>query len=276
MFMNVAKELQAAKFGGYAIGAFNTSNLEVTKAICLAAREMDFPVIIQTTPSAIKYAGLKQIYDIVRNEIEESGIKAAIHLDHGKDWDVAKACVDIGYPSVMIDGSKLPYDENVALTKKVVEYAHERGVAVEAEIGVLGVEEGGESGSARGDSFSSPGQTAEFVKKTGIDSVAVAIGNAHGAPAGEKLDLGLLHRISKTIDIPLVIHGSSGLEDSDIITAIRSGVAKFNVDTLIRRSYLDGIYSVPKEEKDYRNLFEAAMVPVVEVVKQRIKLFSNN
>lgn len=273
MLINVAEELKRARGEGYAIGAFNTSNLEVTKAICAAAKELGKPVIIQTTPGAVEYAGIKQIHDIVLDEIESAGISAALHLDHGKDWEIVKACVDAGWQSVMIDASKLPYNENVALTKQVVEYAHDHGVSVEAEIGVLGVEEGGEGGTA--DSLSSPDQTAEFVQVTGIDSVAVAIGNAHGAPAGEKLNLGLLATISGMISIPLVIHGSSGLDDSDISEAIKSGVAKFNVDTLIRRAYLDGIYNVQREEKDYRKLFEAAMPSVTEVVKGRVNLFSN-
>lgn len=273
MFINVAEELKKARDCGYAVGAFNTSDLEVTKAICAAARELDKSVIIQTTPGAVEYAGIKQIHDIVLNEIESSGIRAALHLDHGKDWEIVKSCVDAGWQSVMIDASKLSYDENVALTSRVVEYAHDHGVSVEAEIGVLGIEEGGEGGTA--DSLSSPEQTAEFVRVTGIDSVAVAIGNAHGAPAGEKLNLGLLATISSMITIPLVIHGSSGLDDSDISEAIKSGVAKFNVDTLIRRAYLNGIYNAPHEEKDYRKLFEAAMPEVSNVVKRRIELFSN-
>ena len=142
MFINEALELQKARESGYAIGAFNTSNLEVTKAICQAAKESGQPVIIQTTPSAIKYAGLLQIFNIVKNEIELTGVSAAIHLDHAKDFETVKECIDIGYRSVMIDGSSLPFAENVALTKKVVEYAHPKNVSVEAEIGMIGTENG--------------------------------------------------------------------------------------------------------------------------------------
>ncbi|MEK9155790.1 MAG: class II fructose-bisphosphate aldolase [Patescibacteria group bacterium] len=275
MKMNAAKELRLARRGGYAIGAFNTSNLEITKAICAAARELKQPILIQTTPSAIKYAGLKTLFDIVRDEVENSGIKAAIHLDHGKEWEIAKACLDIGYKSVMIDGSCLPYSENVALTRRVVKYAHWRGAAVEGEIGVLGAKEIDEAGRDRQDVLSSPERTTEFIKKTGVDSIAVAIGNEHGAPQDEEIDLKLLAKIASIVKIPLVIHGSSGLSDDQIKAAIKSGVGKFNVDTRIRKAYLAGIYGASREEKDYRTLFEAAMPAVTQVVKNRIQLFSN-
>ncbi|MFA5927575.1 MAG: class II fructose-bisphosphate aldolase [Patescibacteria group bacterium] len=274
--MNVASELRQARAGGYAIGAFNTSNLEVTKAICSAAMSLGAPVLIQTTPSAIEYAGLTQLYDIVIDEIAASGIKAAIHLDHGKDWDITKRCIDAGYTSVMIDGSKLPYKENLELTKKVVDYAHARGASVEGEIGVLGAKEIGESGSDASDVLSSPEQTAEFVTRTGIDSVAVAIGNSHGAPQHEEINLTLLKEISLVVDIPLVIHGSSGLSDDQIKEAINLGVAKFNVDTLIRRAVIDSLQGVKPDEKDYRDVFRDEMEEIERVVRNRIELFRNN
>jgi len=276
MVMNVAEELKIAKARGYAIGAFNTNNLEVTKAICAAAKEFDFPIFIQTSPSATKYAGLKQIFDIVNTEIAENGIKAAIHLDHGDSFEIAKACLDIGYPSVMIDGSKLSYTDNVALTRQVVEYAHERGAAVEAEIGVLAVGEISEGGESQDEALSSPEQTAEFVKVTGIDSVAVAIGNVHGAPTGEKIDLPLLKRIADIIEIPLVMHGSSGLSDDDVNAAISYGVAKFNVDTRIRRAFMEAFREDHPEEKDYRDVLKRGMVKGADVVRERISFFTRN
>lgn len=272
MFVNVADELVQAKKGKYAIGAFNTANLEVTKAICQSAIDKDIPIIIQTTPSAIEYAGLNQLFSIVKTEIESTGIKAALHLDHAKDFETVKDCIDLGYKSVMIDGSKLKFEENVALTKRVVEYARMKNVSVEGEIGALATEEGG---SADEGALSTPEQTQKFVELTGVDSVAISVGNQHGAPEEEKLDLSLLAEIARVIDIPLVLHGSSGLSDQDIKSAIGMGVAKINIDTLIRRSFLESIEKNISEAEDYRDLFRSAMEAVCEEVKEKINLFGN-
>ena len=274
MFINVSDELKKAKAGGYAIGAFNTNNLEVTKAICKVAKTLDSPIIIQTTPSAIEYAGLQQIFDIVRNEIEETGVKAAIHLDHGKTFEDARDAIEAGYRSVMIDGSKLTFAENVALTRKVVEFAHPKNVSVEAEIGVMATGEGG-SIEGRGE-MSTPEDTAKFIELTGVDSIAISIGNCHGAPAGEKIDLSLLEEIAKNIKIPLVMHGSSGLADDDIEAAIKMGVAKFNNDTNIRRAFIEGVHEAPKDAKDYRDIMKTGMEKVEEIVEKRIELFLGN
>lgn len=271
MFINVAEELKKARDGGYAIGAFNTSNLEVTKAISMATKETDGIIIIQTTPSAIKYAGLAQIFNIVKNEIESQNIKAAIHLDHAKDFDTVREAIDMGYKSVMIDGSNLPFSENVVLTKRVVEYAHPKNVAVEGEIGLMGSAEGG--GEAGSSILSSPEQTKQFVELTGIDSVAVSIGNEHGAPAGESINLELLKEIASIINIPLVLHGSSGLSDDDVAGAIECGVAKINVDTLIRRAFIEGMKDFSVDATDYRDILKIGMNNVKSVVEDKIKLF---
>lgn len=270
MSINVANELKKARAGGYAIGAFNTSNLEVTKAICKAASKFDAPILIQTTPSAIEYAGLKQIFDIVTNEIKANNIKAAIHLDHGKDFDIVKKAIDIGYTSVMFDGSTFPFDENVLMTSKVVNYAHARGVSVEAEIGVIGHEEGG---AVSGQSvMSMPDQVKNFVQLTGVDSVAVSVGNQHGAPAGEKVDFKVLESIYTVIDIPLVMHGASGLSDGDIRDAICLGVAKFNIDTNIKVAFSSAIEG--SKESDYRKANTEGMEEVEKVVAKYIELLS--
>lgn len=274
MFINVAEELKNARKSGWATGAFNTSNLEVTKAICSAAKKSGKPIIIQVTPSAIEYAGLKQIFDIVKNEIEESGIEAAIHLDHAKDFEIIRDCIDVGFRSVMIDGSKLSFEENVALTKKVVEYAHQKNVVVEGEIGAIATDEGG---AISGENIlSTPEEVGRFVELTGIDSVAVSIGNEHGAPEGEKLDLGLLKKIADIVEIPLVLHGSSGLDDDDIKSAISLGVAKINIDTAIRKAFIDGMRNIDQEEKDYREILKISMKNVEEVVKEKIRVFCKN
>jgi ketose-bisphosphate aldolase len=266
--INVALELKKARAHGYAMPAFNTNNLEVTKAICLAAAKFDLPILIATTPGAIEYAGLKNLFDIVTNEINTTGIKAAIHLDHAKEFTIIKQAVDIGYPSIMFDGSTLDFDENVAMTEKVVEYAHTRGVAVEAEIGVIGREEGGKLSHKA--VYSAPEQVLRFVQETGIDSVAVSVGNEHGAPEGETLDLNLLREIADVVEIPLVLHGSSGLSSGDIREAISLGIAKINIDTNIRKAFVSAIES--SHETDYRKTLTEGMDEVEKVVEHYIKL----
>lgn len=274
MFINVSEELKKARENKYAIGAFNTNNLEATKAICVAAKQCQKPIIIQTTPGAIEYAGLRQIFNIVKTEVEESGISAGLHLDHAKDFEIAKECIDFGYRSVMIDGSKLPFPENVALTRKVVDYAKPKNVSVEAEIGAIGSGEGGENSGE--DHFSSPDEVKRFVELTGIDSVAVSIGNEHGAPQGEKIDLKLLEEISKAVSIPLVLHGASGLSDEDVKNAIKLGVTKINIDTQIRRAFIDGLSDIDPSMKDYREVLKLSMKNIEDVVTQKITLFSNS
>ncbi len=271
MFMNVAEELKKARAGGYAIGAFNTNNLEVTKAICKAASQYDVPILIQTTPSALDYAGTEQIFDIVKNEIEATGIKAAVHIDHGKDVAKIKAAIDAGWTSVMFDGSKYDFDENVRLTKEVVEYGHARGVCVEAEVGVIGREEGGAiSGTAV---YSNPEEVKKFVEMTGIDSVAVSIGNEHGAPDGEKIQLDLLAKIAEIVSVPLVLHGSSGLSEEDIRESMKRGVAKVNIDTNIRKAFVHEIEN--SKQEDYRDIFRDGMEEIEKVVDKYIRIFGN-
>lgn len=270
--MNVAEELKNARAGGYAIGAFNTSNLEVTKAIVRAASKFDIPILIATTPSSIEYAGLKSIFDIVRDEIESSKIKAAIHLDHGKDLDIVKQAIQSGYKSVMFDGSKLSFDENAHLTERLVEYAHRFDVCVEAEVGVLGHEEGGHlSGKSV---KSAPEEVAKFIDLTGVDSIAVSVGNEHGAPRGESLDFDLLKSIADVIEIPLVLHGASGLKFHDLSQAIEIGVAKINIDTNIRTAFLHEI-ETSKEKNDYRVPLAEGMEEVEKVVEKYLEIFSN-
>ena len=269
--MNVREELNKARQQGYAIGAFNTNNLEVTKAICLAAAKLGRPILIQTTPSALEYAGLQTLFDIVRDQILDAKINAAIHLDHAKDFKIIKEAVEAGYKSIMFDGSKYPFDENVAMTEEVVQFAHLHDVCVEAEVGVIAREEGGLlSGQSV---LSAPEQVKKFVELTGVDSIAVSVGNEHGAPKGEKINLPLLRQIADIIEIPLVMHGASGLPIGDIREAISIGVAKFNIDTNIRRAFVGEIESSKAE--DYRDALKEGMEEVEKVVGQYIRIFSN-
>lgn len=272
IFLSEKGLLNKAREVGAAIGAFNTSNLEITQAISEASKEVGEPIIIQTTPSAIGYAGLEQLFDIVRNEVDELGIKATLHLDHGKDFGIIKECIDLGFPSVMIDGSKLDFKANVSLTKKVVNYAKKYNVSVEGELGVISRAEGGrKSGQTV---YTDPKIAEEFIKKTNVDSLAVSVGNEHGAPKGEKLDLKLLEEISKNVSVPLVMHGASGLSRRDIKSAIKLGVCKFNIDTQIKRAFSDAMKAGKEGEIDPREILETSKNAAKKVVKDYIKLFS--
>jgi fructose-bisphosphate aldolase class II len=271
IFFNSKSEYAKARVGKYAIGAFDTTNLEITQAICEAAQESRAPVIIQTTASAIEYAGLEQIFDIVKNEVVDKEISAAIHLDHGKDFGLVKKCMEIGYQSVMIDGSYLDFEENVHLTRKVVESASSHHVCVEAEIGRISKEEGGKL-SHKG-AKTDPNEAKEFVERTGIDILAVSVGNEHGAPKGEKLDLELIETLAKTVEIPLVIHGSSGLSQNDIREAIKLGVVKFNIDTNIRHAFSESVEE--SDSGDPREVLAAGRDAVKKLVVDYIRLFGS-
>lgn len=265
---------KCAREGRYAIGAFNTYNLEVTEAIAKAASLLESPVIFQITPGAIEYAGLPQIFDIVNNAIAEYDLKAAIHLDHALDFSIIKKCLDIGFNSVMIDGSKLPFLSNVAITEKVVHYAKEFGASVEAEIGIISRSEGGKT-STDG-KFTDPELAYEFVQKTGIDSLAVAIGNEHGAPKEEKLNFELLETISNKVNKPIVIHGASGLSRGDIKKAIEAGASKFNIDTNIRKTFLKEFSdNYDKNETDPREVFNEVKSAITKLVKDYIGIFGS-
>lgn len=270
MFLDLKKALKFARENKFAIPAFNVFDLEGVISISRAASELNAPVIIQTTPKAIDYAGLDQLFDIIKNEIHTADIKAAIHLDHAKDFNIIKDCIDIGYNSVMIDGSALDFESNVAVTKKVVRYADEYGVNVEAEIGKIGHEIGEEGNDQN--KLTDPETAKKFVEQTRINAVAVSVGNRHGAPKGEKLNSDLLEKISQLVRIPIVMHGSSGLSHSDIKKAIQLGVTKINIDTKLKQAFLAKITGVKDGEDDPREILSDAVLAMSEIVKSYIEL----
>lgn len=269
---DIKKELYSAWKEKRAIGAFNIYDLETAQAVAEASLEMEYPVIMQITPSAIEFAGLKQIFDIAKNEIHENNIKAAIHLDHGKDFGVVKSCVDIGFDSVMIDGSKLDFEANLALTKKVADYAHNLDVMVEGEIGVISREEGGEL-SGEGE-MTNPEMVRDFAMKSSVDILAVSVGNEHGAPKGEKLNLELLRQIGSSAPVPLVMHGASGLSEHDVKEAVKCGIVKLNIDTNIRKIFVESFSKKHPGIKDPREILVGAKNEAKELIKKYIKLLS--
>ena len=215
--------------GGYAIGAFNVNNMEIIQGITRAAKKLDAPVILQVSSGARKYASHGYLVAMVKAAAEETGLPIALHLDHGPDFETCKACIDGGFTSVLIDGSSLPYEENVALTKMVVEYAHAHGVVVEGELGTLaGVEDEVVVESGK-ESYTNPDQVLDFVTRTGVDSLAIAIGTSHGAykfKPGQKpqLRFDILEEVEKRLPgFPIVLHGASSVNQDDIKTINQYG-----------------------------------------------------
>ena len=276
MLTNSKQILNDARKGGYAIGGFNTSDLEITQAILEAANEMKSPVIIQTSEKAIDYAGAENLFNIVKTESEKYNIPVVLHLDHATNIAIVKKCLEIGWTSVMFDGSKLPFLENIRQTQEAVALAKEYNASVEAEIGAVGgVEDYIKSKIFETD----PDQAKQFVEETEIDAVAIAFGNAHGVPnPDEKLNFELLEKISKIISIPLVFHGASSTPIADVKKAISLGIAKINIDTDIRLAFSGAIKDFQVNHPDVydpREIMTSAKKAVTKVVKSKIKLFGN-
>ena len=215
--VTTTKMFKDAYDGGYAIGAFNVNNMEIIQGIVAAGKKLNAPLILQVSKGARAYANHLYLVKLVEAAVEESGLPIALHLDHGPDFETCKACIDGGFTSVMIDGSSLPYEENVALTKKVVDYAHAHGVVVEGELGQLAGVEDEVNVNAEDASYTNPDQVEDFVKRTGVDSLAIAIGTSHGAykfKPGQKpqLRFDILEEVSKRLPgFPIVLHGASSV-----------------------------------------------------------------
>lgn len=284
---------------GYAIGAFNINNMEIIQGIVDAANENNSPVILQVSSSAIKYARMPYLMKMVEAAVETTDIPIALHLDHGPDFETCKECVDAGFTSVMIDGSKYDFEENIELTKKVVDYAHSKGVVVEAELGKLAGIEDDVNVSENDAMYTNPEQAKEFVERTGCDSLAIAIGTSHGAYKfkGEaKLRFDILKEIKEKIpNTPIVLHGAStvipelvemcnefggeipgakGVPNEILREAGRLGVSKINVDTDLRLAMTANIRKVFGErpsEFDPRKYLSPAREAVKEVVSFKIE-----
>lgn len=215
--VTTTKMFKDAYEGGYAVGAFNVNNMEIIQGIVAAGKKLNAPLILQVSKGARAYANHLYLVKLVEAAVEESGLPIALHLDHGPDFETCKACIDGGFTSVMIDGSSLSYEENVALTKKVVDYAHAHGVVVEGELGQLAGVEDEVNVNAEDASYTNPDQVEDFVKRTGVDSLAIAIGTSHGAykfKPGQKpqLRFDILEEVSKRLPgFPIVLHGASSV-----------------------------------------------------------------
>lgn len=272
--------LQAAKKGGYAVGAFNVNNMEIVQAIVEAAEEERSPVLLQASQGAIKYAGLDYIVALVRVAAGKVSVPVALNLDHGTSFEQAMKCIRGGFTAVMLDGSHYPFDENVAIVKKVADVAHAVGVSVEGELGRIGGTEDDISVDAKDAYMTLPEEAKKFADLTEVDALAVAIGTAHGVYHGEpKLDFERLSAIREVVDCALVLHGASGVPDEAIKKAVEIGVQKINIDTEIRQAFTTGIKKVMAEkpnEFDPRKLLGPSKEAMKEVVKSKMRLFGSS
>lgn len=300
MSLVTSKEMfKKAYEGHYAVGAFNVNNMEIIQGIVDAAKQENAPLILQVSAGARKYANPIYLRKLVEAAIEDSGIDICLHLDHGEDFEICKQCVDDGFTSVMIDGSKYPFEENIALTKKVVEYAHSKGVVVEAELGKLAGVEDAVKVNAKDATYTDPDQAKEFVERTGVDSLAIAIGTSHGAykfKGDPSLDFARLETIEKLLpNFPLVLHGSSsvpkefvdlcnkyggaipgaaGVPEEMLRRASQMGVCKINIDTDLRLAMTACIRQVLVEnpaEFDPRKYLGPGRVAIKDMVAHKMR-----
>lgn len=244
------KLLLDAQKEGYAVGAFNVENMEMVQAVVAAAEELQAPVIMQTTPSTVKYADLAYFYANAKVAAEKASVPVAMHLDHGNSFELAMQALRTGYTSIMIDGSHGTFEENIAVSKAVADACHPSGVPVEAELGKVGGKEDDLEGG-EGNPYTDPQEAKQFVEATGVDSLAVAIGTAHGVYKGTpKLDVERLSEIRKVVSIPLVLHGTSGVPDEAVKECICRGICKVNYATDLRIAFSKGVKEYLMENPD--------------------------
>lgn len=268
-----------AQAGQYAVGAFNVENLEMVMAVVQAAQESHAPVILQTTPSTVKYAGLDYYLAMTATAAARASVPVALHLDHGESFTLAMQALRTGYTSIMIDGSHGTFEENIALTRRVTDACAPSNISVEAELGKVGGKEDDLEGGD-GNPFTDPEQAREFVERTHVDSLAIAIGTAHGLYKGTpKLDFERLSAIRSLVSIPLVLHGASGVPDEAVQESIRRGICKVNFATELRIAFSDGVKSYLEKDPevfDPKKYSKVGRENVVALVKEKIALCGSN
>jgi fructose-bisphosphate aldolase class II len=272
--------LRAALEGRFAIGAFNANNMEQVQAIVDAAVEERAPVILQVSQGAIRYAGLEFASAMVKAAAAEADVPVVLHLDHGTDFEQNIRCLRAGFTSLMFDGSKKPYEENVAITSRVAHIAHVCGIPVEAELGKVLQSTDGVTEEEVCAAMTDPDQAKDFVERTGCDSLAVACGSVHAMRVAEaELDIERIKAIRAAIDIPLVLHGSSGVKEESEVEAIQHGIAKINVATMLNQAFTDALrqaLAAMPDECDPRKFLLQSRDAVKEVVRQKIRLFGSS
>lgn len=277
-FVSSGTLLRDAQKHRYAVGAFNVENMEMMQAVIQAAEAERAPVILQTTPSTLKYAPPAVFAAMAKAMADRAAVPVAMHLDHGSDYDLCRAAARDGYTSLMIDGSKLPLEENIALTRRVVLMAREasRDLCVEAELGRLGGKEDSLEVKPGEDIYTDPEEARTFVEETGVDCLAVAIGTAHGFYKGKpKLDFQRLGELRDAVSVPLVLHGSSGVPDEDVRRAVTLGVCKVNFATELRAAYTKAVRETLASDEglyDPKKFGGPAREAVVELVRHRMRV----
>ena len=279
MYKTLKEVTQTATQLNMTIGAFNTHNLEMMPEMIRAAKELGVPIIIQTSIATAKYIGYKVMVTVAKEMAEDEMVDVCLHLDHAKDFDEIKAAIDAGFSSVMFDGSALPFKENIAKTKMVVAYAHAHGASVEGELGTIGGTEEGICVSEDEKKYTRPQDAAIFVKETNVDALAIAIGTNHGQYQSKtEVNIPLLKKIHAAVDIPLVLHGGTGVKEEDYQELIDNGIRKFNVGTELLVNWT----RVAKEKfqetevnKSLRHNIIPANMAVKEIVKHKAGLFMN-
>ncbi len=272
--------LDHAHKNGYAVGAFNVVNMEMLQAVLAAAEEENAPVFVQTTEGALSYAGVEMLSAMVHCAANSVKVPVAFHLDHGGSFDVAVKCIRNGWSSVMIDGSHHPLEGNIDVTRRVVDVAHASGVSVEAELGRLGGVEDNIKVDEKDAMYTDPVEAKQFVAETGVDYLAIAIGTAHGKYKGiPKLDFDRLDTIKKDLNIPIVLHGASGVDNESIKKAVSLGVNKINIDTELRCAYTDTVREVlaaQPELFDLRKYIGPGRDAVKAKAAEKIRLFGGS
>ena len=267
--------LDAQKYG-YAVGAFNVENMEMVMAVLAAAEETGSPVIMQTTPGTVRYAGLDFYLANIRAAAERTRIPVVCHLDHGNSFEMACAAFRTGYTSIMIDGSKKPFEENIALTRSVADVCHAGGIPVEGELGKVGGKEDDLDNGSGINPYTDPAEAAEFVERTGVDSLAVGIGTSHGVYKGiPKVRVDVLSAIREVVSIPLVLHGTSGVPDEQVRDCVSRGICKVNYATDLRIAYTRGLKAHIEEypdDFDPKKYSAPAMLEVKKYVMQKMEV----
>lgn len=276
----MADILQDADKNTYAVGGFNINNMEFLQGIMKGAEELDSPLILQASEGAIRYIGMDYVIKMVEAATAETQIPVALHLDHGSSFEVIIKCIRAGFSSVMIDASKMPFAENIELTKKVVEAAHSVNVSVEAELGTIGGTEDDHTVDEKDALYTDPQQAKEFVDATGVDALAIAIGTAHGVYKGKpELDFERLQAIKELIKMPVVLHGASGVSAADLEKAVSYGVNKVNVNTDFQQAYTARVRELFAEKADLydpRKYCGPGRDAIAEKVKEKIKILGSS
>lgn len=279
MLVSGKEILQHAHENNYGVGAFNVNNMEIVQAIIEAAEETKSPVILQASQGGLQYAGVEYIAELGKVAARNASVPVAIHLDHGTDFEQVVKCVRHGFTSIMIDGSKHDFEENIAITNKVLEVCEPIGVSVEAELGKIGGTEDDITVAEKDATFTDPQEAKEFVERTGVDSLAIAVGTAHGVYKGKpELDFDRIKTIKETLNMPLVLHGSSGVAAEDIQKAVSLGINKINIDTDLRLAFSKAIHDFVAENPDVidpRKIIGPAREAMKEKVKEKMILFGS-